>query len=138
MEDYLDALIIQMMASIEVETEVLGDGWDSRAQVASWLQILGTTPRRLYVAMPYATGVPLASLATGMTADDIRADPSLVQDLAGEIANILAGNLWPGIEGATGIGLPHSGLPPNPGGILRRYRVGDENLLVVGLDSEQA
>jgi hypothetical protein len=86
--------------------------------------------------MPFASGLLLSALATGITADDVRADPTLVQDLAGEIANVLAGNLWPVVEGATGIGLPQTGLPPNPGGIMRRYRVGHDSLLLVGLDVE--
>jgi len=136
MEHYLDVLIQQMMESISVDIELQGDGWDPRVQVASWLVIYGSVNRRIYVAMPFASGILLSALAVGMTADDVRADPTLVQDLAGEIANIIAGNLWPTLEGATGIGLPQNGLPPHPGGVIRRYRVGEESLLIVGLDVE--
>ena len=134
LEAYLDELVAQVAAIIPLEAEVLGDGWDPRVQVAGWLELKGSPTRRLYVAMPFASGLALCSLAVGMTADDVRADPRLVEDLAGEIANIVGGNLWPLLPGCVGISLPQTGLPPNPGGLMRRYLIGGENLLVVGLD----
>ncbi len=135
MEEYLDILVRQVMASIDTDLEVLGSGWDPRAQVASWLEVKGTPERRLYVAMPYASGVRLSALVTGLTAEHIQADPTLVQDLAGEITNIMAGHLWPALDGATGIGLPKQGLPPGAGGVVRRYMVGGDSLLLAGLDT---
>jgi hypothetical protein len=134
MEEYLDALVRQVMASIDTDLEVLGGGWDPRAQVASWLEVKGVPERRLYVAMPYASGLRLSALVTGLTPEQIQADPTLVQDLAGEITNIMAGHLWPALDGATGIGLPKQGLPPSAGGVVRRYMVGGDSLLLAGLD----
>ncbi len=138
MEEYLDILVRQVMASIETDVDVVGSGWDPRAQVAAWLEVKGTPERRLYVAMPYASGVRLSALVTGLTAEHIQSDPSLVQDLVGEITNIMAGHLWPALEGATGIGLPKQGLPPGAGGVVRRYMVGGDSLLLAGLDTAGA
>jgi hypothetical protein len=134
MEAYLDLSIRQIMASIESEVEILGGGWDPRAQVASWVELKGAPARRLYIAMPYASGVRLSALVTGLSPDRIQADPSLVQDLAGEIANIVAGCLWPALDGAIGMGLPYQGLPPGAGGVVRRYLVGEDSLLIAGVD----
>ena len=138
MEEYLDILVRQVMTSIETDVEIVGSGWDPRAQVAAWLELKGTPERRLYVAMPYASGVRLSALVTGLTAEHIQSDPSLVQDLVGEITNIMAGHLWPALEGATGIGLPKEGLPPGAGGVVRRYLVGGDSLLLAGLDAAGA
>jgi G3E family GTPase len=80
----------------------------------------------------------LSALVTGLTAEHIQADPSLVQDLAGELTNIMAGHLWPALDGATGIGLPKQGLPPGAGGVVRRYMVGGDSLLLAGLDTTGA
>jgi hypothetical protein len=138
MEEYLDILVRQVMASIETDVEIVGSGWDPRAQVAAWLEVKGRPERRLYVAMPYASGVRLSALVTGLTAEQIQSDPSLVQDLVGEITNIMAGHLWPALEGATGIGLPKEGLPPGAGGVVRRYMVGGDSLMLAGLDTTGA
>ena len=138
MEEYLDILVRQVMTSIETDVEIVGSGWDPRAQVAAWLELKGTPERRLYVAMPYASGVHLSALVTGLTAEHIQSDPSLVQDLVGEITNIMAGHLWPALEGATGIGLPKEGLPPGAGGVVRRYLIAGDSLLLAGLDTAGA
>lgn len=138
MEEYLDILVRQVMTSIETDVDVVGSGWDPRAQVAAWLEVKGTPERRLYVAMPYASGVRLSALVTGLTAEHIQSDPSLVQDLVGEITNIMAGHLWPALEGATGIGLAKQGLPPGAGGVVRRCMVGGDSLLLAGLDTTGA
>ncbi len=135
MEEFLDVLVRQVMASIECDVEVLGDGWDPQAEVGAWLALTGEPGRRLFVAMPRASADRLSSLVTGLTAAHVQADPSLAQDLAGEIANIMAGHLWPALPGATGLGLPQIGRPP--GGtesVVRRYQVGGDSLLVAGLD----
>lgn len=135
MEELLDVLVRQVMASIECDVEVVGDGWDPRAEVSAWLNLTGEPNRRLFVAMPRASAERLSSLVTGLTAAHVHADPSLAQDLAGEVANIMAGHLWPALAGATGLGLPQAGRPVGgTDAVVRRYQVGGDSLLVAGLD----
>ncbi len=135
LDELLDVLVRQVLSTIEIEAEVL-DERDAPMDVQSWLAIHGAPARRLHVGMTRSAALKLSTLATGLTPEIILEDPTLFQDLVAEVANIMAGNLWPALEGATGIGLPNEGaLPPTSGARTRRvYMVDGVRALVASLD----
>jgi len=110
-EELLDVLVRQVAASVDAEAEPVAGGEDSAVRTHAWVELLGTPHRRLVVGLTDASAVAVCGIVAGLDAATLRSDPSLVQDLANELANIMAGNLWPALEGATGIGLPRAGCP---------------------------
>lgn len=134
--ELLDALIAQVAGSIEVDAEPLGDGADPTITTSSWIAILGTPGRYLSVGLSKDSAQCLCTIVAGLEPGHIDEDPALVQDLANELANILAGNIWPALEGATGIGLPQIGMPPGDAveRTMRRYAVAGTPGLQAGLD----
>jgi hypothetical protein len=114
-DELLDVLVRQVAASVDTDAEPVDGPEDRTVRTHAWVDLLGTPHRRLGVGLSDASAVVVCGIVAGLSPDAVRSDPSLVQDLANELANIMAGNLWPALEGATGIGLPQSGVPPLAG-----------------------
>jgi hypothetical protein len=110
-DDLLEMLARGMLDSVGEEAERnYGDvSWSGLVQAS--LVIKGEPARRLFVALDRDAALRLAGLVTGLDSDAIDADPTLAQDLAAEVANILAGNVQPALEGSYGLGLPEVGIP---------------------------
>jgi hypothetical protein len=135
-EGLLDVLVRQVLATIEVDVDAVEDSSVTRLDIHGSIPLHGQPRQRLHAGLTYATAEQLAALVTGMTPEILREDPTLFQDLTNEIVNIMAGNLWPSLEGATGIGLPVSGTPPQDARVRtwRRYTLDGTVGIIVGLD----
>jgi hypothetical protein len=132
----LDVLVRQMLATIELDVDPIEESEATRLDVHGSIALHGKPRQRLHAGLTLATAERLAELVTGLTPALLRQDPTLFQDLANEIVNIMAGNLWPSLEGATGIGLPVSGPPPDDARARtwRRYTLDGTVGIVVSLD----
>ena len=137
-ESLIDQLVLQLLSTVSLETEGAPEASDAGWPLIGWVGIQGTPGYILEVGLTPAAAVHLSGLITGLTPDDLRADPGLCQDLANEIANVLAGNLWPVLDGATGIRLPQVGHPHevSVGRVARAFAIDESPGLMVAL-SEQ-
>jgi hypothetical protein len=131
--DDLDTLVSQWLLSMHLDAAPSGPiapAMDVRAVI----EILGQPRRLLALGLSRQAAATLAAQMTGLPPSALRDDPTLYQDLTNEAANVLAGNLWPTLAGATGIGLPADRATAEVRRELRRvYRIGDDVALVVTL-----
>lgn len=132
-EDILDQLVLQLLASLELDAYVTADAEDADWPLSASIRIHGTADVDLEVRLTHDAAVRLSGLITGLTADDVRADPELSQDLANEIANVIAGNLRPVMPGSTSLGLPRPGHARGGAGVTRTYAIDDARALLVRL-----
>lgn len=135
-EALMDMLVSEMLIVLKVVAVVLEEA-DCSPDIHSLIPIYGVPTRCLYVGTTQAAALKLLGPITGLTPDVILTDPALLQDVVAEVANILAGNLWPLLDGATGIGLPSGGDPPRPLGepMPRVYAIDGVPALVVLIGS---
>jgi hypothetical protein len=132
--DDLDNLVQQWLLSIALDGVPTSEAAPPMA-LHTAIAILGQPSRLLTVGLSRTAAATLAAQMTGMSPAALREDPSLYQDLANEAANVLAGNLWPCLAGATGIGLPDASASNAAirHELRRTYSLGDEVGLVVVL-----
>lgn len=143
-DSLLDQLVMQFLSTLPLDTDGLW-AWEApEAPEADWpltasIDIPGTPAHRLEVGLTRAAAERLSGAITGLTPEDLRADPGLAQDLTNEVANVLAGNLWPALPGATGIGLPQAGadLRPAVRRVVRAYAIDGAAGLRVSVGEQQ-
>jgi hypothetical protein len=137
-EDTIDQLVSMLLSTVELDAVPGPDPGTRTWPIAARVPIRGSSPLTLHVGLTPEAALRLSGLITGLTAHDLRADPSLQQDLAHEVANVLAGNIWPVLPGATGIGLPQGGpLPTCARGTARVYSIDGVPAFAVALCEQQ-
>ena len=131
--DVLDTLVVQWLLSIELDAEPTGAAAGA-TDYQSVIEIVGQPRRLLTLGLTRRAAATLAAQMTGLPPSALRDDPSLYQDMANEAANVLAGNLWPTLSGATGIGLPADRATAAVHRELRRsYAIGEDVAVWVSL-----